>query len=36
MLGAFRDSNIKVLEAEHPSMNQAVSRPSKRQGKFKV
>ncbi|KAL3491888.1 fungal-specific transcription factor domain-containing protein [Aspergillus germanicus] len=36
MLGAFRDSNIKVLEAEHPSMNQAVSRPSKRQGKFKI
>ncbi|KAL2797797.1 fungal-specific transcription factor domain-containing protein [Aspergillus keveii] len=36
MLGAFRDSNIKVLEAEHPSMNQAVSQPSKRQGKFKI
>ncbi|KAL2825885.1 fungal-specific transcription factor domain-containing protein [Aspergillus pseudoustus] len=36
MMGAFRDSNIKVLEAEHPSMNQAVSRPSRRQGKFKI
>ncbi|KAL2822088.1 fungal-specific transcription factor domain-containing protein [Aspergillus granulosus] len=36
MLGAFRDANIKVLEAEHPSMNQAASRPSRRQGKFKI
>ncbi|KAL4923879.1 transcription factor domain-containing protein [Aspergillus undulatus] len=35
-MGAFRDANIKVLEAEHPSMNQAVSRPSRRQGKFKI
>ncbi|KAL4922364.1 hypothetical protein BDW62DRAFT_197044 [Aspergillus aurantiobrunneus] len=36
VLGAFRDANIKVLEPEHPSMNQAVTRPSRRQGKFKI
>ncbi|KAL4971023.1 transcription factor domain-containing protein [Aspergillus stella-maris] len=36
VLGAFRDANIKVLGAEHPSMKEAVNRPSKRQGKFKI
>ncbi|KAL5339516.1 fungal-specific transcription factor domain-containing protein [Aspergillus crustosus] len=36
VLGAFRDANIQVLEPEHPSMSQAISRPSRRQGKFKV
>ncbi|KAK5788895.1 hypothetical protein VI817_009853 [Penicillium citrinum] len=37
MLGSFRDSNIKVLESDHPSMSQggAVSK-SKRQSKFKI
>ncbi|KAL4804427.1 fungal-specific transcription factor domain-containing protein [Aspergillus unguis] len=36
VLGAFRDANIKVLEAEHPSMKEAVSRPSRRKGKFQI
>ncbi|OJI98332.1 hypothetical protein ASPVEDRAFT_452516 [Aspergillus versicolor CBS 583.65] len=35
-VGAFRDANIKVLEPEHPSMNQAVGRPLRRHGKFKI
>jgi hypothetical protein len=34
--GAFRDANIKVLESGHPSMNQAVSRPSRQKERFKV
>ncbi|KAL4983388.1 fungal-specific transcription factor domain-containing protein [Aspergillus falconensis] len=34
--GAFRDANIKVLEPGHPSMNQAVSRPSRQKEKFKI
>lgn len=36
MLGSFRDANIKVLEAEHPSMNQPVGARSRRQSRFKV
>ncbi|KAF9890847.1 hypothetical protein FE257_005418 [Aspergillus nanangensis] len=36
MLGSFRDANIKVLEPEHPSMNQSVSSRSRRQSKFKI
>lgn len=37
MLGSFRDSNIKILESNHPSMSQggAVSK-NKRQSKFKI
>lgn len=37
MLGSFRDSNIKILESDHPSMSQggAVSK-NKRQSKFKI
>ncbi|KAL6234532.1 hypothetical protein BDW75DRAFT_241038 [Aspergillus navahoensis] len=34
--GAFRDANIKVLEPGHPSMNQAVNRPSRQKEKFKI
>ncbi|KAL4817423.1 fungal-specific transcription factor domain-containing protein [Aspergillus spinulosporus] len=34
--GAFRDANIKVLEPGHPSMNQAVSRPSRQKERFKI
>ncbi|CAG8889573.1 unnamed protein product [Penicillium egyptiacum] len=37
MLGAFRDSNIKVLESDHPSMSQGVAAgTSKRQSRFKI
>ena len=37
MLGAFRDSNIKVLESDHPSMSQGVSaNKNKRQSRFKI
>lgn len=37
MLGAFRDSNIKVLESNHPSMSQGVAASkSKRQSRFKI
>ncbi|KAE8150909.1 hypothetical protein BDV25DRAFT_139345 [Aspergillus avenaceus] len=35
ILGSFREANIKVLEPEHPSMNQSVGR-SGRQSKFKI
>ncbi|XHG01026.1 hypothetical protein AWENTII_004432 [Aspergillus wentii] len=36
-LGSFRDSNMKVLGPEHPSMNQSVpSAKGKRQSKFKI
>lgn len=34
-LGSFREANLKVLEPEHPSMNQTASRAC-RQSKFKV
>ncbi|PYI26684.1 Zn(II)2Cys6 transcription factor [Aspergillus indologenus CBS 114.80] len=34
-LGSFREANLKVLEPEHPSMNQAAGRAS-RQSKFKI
>ncbi|KAL4739862.1 fungal-specific transcription factor domain-containing protein [Aspergillus similis] len=34
--GAFRDANIKVLEPGHPSMNQAVGRPSQQKERFKI
>lgn len=37
MLGAFRDSNIKVLESDHPSMSQGVAASkNKRQCRFKI
>ncbi|CAG8381139.1 unnamed protein product [Penicillium salamii] len=37
MLGAFRDSNIKVLESDHPSMSQGVAvSKTKRQSRFKI
>ncbi|OGE58391.1 hypothetical protein PENARI_c001G01096 [Penicillium arizonense] len=37
MMGAFRDSNIKVLDSDHPSMSQGVAASkSKRQSKFKI
>lgn len=37
MLGAFRDSNIKVLESDHPSMSQGVAvNKNKRQSRFKI
>ena len=37
MMGAFRDSNIKVLDSDHPSMSQGVAAgKSKRQSKFKI
>jgi hypothetical protein len=37
MLGAFRDSNIKVLESDHPSMSQGVAASkNKRQSRFKI
>ena len=37
MLGAFRDSNTKVLESDHPSMSQGVAASkNKRQGIFKI
>lgn len=37
MMGAFRDSNIKVLESDHPSMSQGVAASKrKRQSKFKI
>ncbi|CAG7922587.1 unnamed protein product [Penicillium olsonii] len=37
MVGAFRDSNIKVLESDHPSMSQGVAvSKNKRQGRFKI
>lgn len=37
MLGAFRDSNIRVLESDHPSMSQGVAvSKGKRQSRFKI
>jgi hypothetical protein len=37
MLGAFRDSNIKVLESDHPSMSQGVTASkSRRQSRFRI
>ncbi|KAJ5748701.1 uncharacterized protein N7511_010397 [Penicillium nucicola] len=37
MMGAFRDSNIKVLESDHPSMSQGVAASrNKRHSKFKI
>lgn len=37
-LGSFREANIKVLESDHPSMNQtrSTSKNNKRQSKFKI
>ncbi|KAG2414954.1 hypothetical protein HFD88_006142 [Aspergillus terreus] len=36
VLGSFRDANIKVLEPEHPSMNQTIGNSNRRQSRFKI
>ena len=36
VLGSFRDANIKVLDSDHPSMNQGGGTKAKRQSKFKI